>query len=85
MVVEKPGSWQGAARCVGGRGLWTTGCLVGGYGLRTAGVGADGEELTCAVENCSRFGLRLEARGDRSDGVQNGGVIAVELASYLGE
>jgi hypothetical protein len=85
MVVEKAGSSRSAGRCAGGWGVWMAGCLVDGRGLRRPGVGTDGEELTCAVENRGRFGLRCEAGGDRSDGVQNGGVIAIELAGYLGE
>ena len=85
MVVEKPGSWRCAAGYVGGWRLWIAGHLVDWCGLRSLGVGANREKFTCAVENLGRLGLRREAGGDRSDGVKDGRVIAVELASYLGE
>jgi hypothetical protein len=85
MAVEKAGSWQGAGRRVGGGSLWTAGCLVDGCGLRTPGVGIVGEKLTCAVQNPGRFGLRCEAGRNRADGVQDGGVVAVELTGYLSE
>ena len=59
--------------------------MVDGGDLGLLAVWAGREELTGTVENCGCLGLRLEASGDHPDGVQDSGVVAVELTSYLGK
>src|SRR5919201_713675 len=79
---DKRRSWLHLHGFVGGRWLWIDGVSRGG---RLAGRQLDSEELTDAVDGVSQTGVVGGACRHRSRGVQDGGVVATELARDLGQ
>ena len=85
MMGEKWRSWRYLAPSVGGGSRWRGRGSVDGGESRGVEVGAGIEELAGAVENGGGLRVWAQSSGDGSDRVQDGGVIAVELARDLGQ
>ena len=82
MAVENRGSWLHLWAFVCGLDRWTVPWTLG---RRRCGGLLRTEELSCPVDGVSEVGVACGSARDHPDGVQNRGVIAIELARDLGE